>query len=99
MLSDPRIAFSLNFFPATPDNCAGESTAMLQMLVGRIDDGSNLRLGQVAMIERERLAGGEREVGNQSCHGSEDCNHEDGKIQSNASSIGSGFCSRCVCSR
>jgi len=39
------------------------------------------------MIERERLAGGERKLSNERCHDKEDCNHEGGKTQRDSEEI------------
>lgn len=68
MLPDPGVAFFLNFTPTAPDNRTRKSAAMRQMLVRGIHDRCHLFFSQITVIERERLAGGESELSNESCH-------------------------------
>jgi hypothetical protein len=73
VLPHPLVAFSLNLMPTAPDDGSSHPAAVREVRVGRVDDGIHARLGQVAVIEQDDLAGREGELGDEGCHCEKDC--------------------------
>ena len=56
MLLNPLIAFFLNDIPAAPYNCPCHAAAVLQMFIGRVDNGIHFISGDIAFCDLQGLA-------------------------------------------
>ena len=56
MLLNPLVAFFLNHIPAAPYDCPSYSAAVLQVFIGRVDDGVHFINGDVALYDLQGLA-------------------------------------------
>lgn len=56
VLRDPRVALFLDYVPAASRNRPCHASAVLQMLVGRVDDGVHIFQREIALCDLKCLA-------------------------------------------